>query len=65
MASGKSLELAAIPSRNREWVHKHEVADNMGPKGEMFPGVANRRERRALRGQGRWLDPTTTPYVKG
>lgn len=64
MAHGKSLELAAIPTRRREWVHQHTVEDVMGPKGEMFPGLANRRERRAIRGQGWWTKPATTPYVK-
>lgn len=64
MASGKSLELSAIPKRTREWVHKHEVTDQMGPKGEMFPQTATRQERRAMRGQGWWLQPTTKPYEK-
>lgn len=64
MAHGKSLELAAIPSRNQEWVHKHTVEDTVGLKGEMFPGIANRRERRAMRGMGWWVKPVTTPYVK-
>lgn len=65
MASGKSLELAALPKRTRQWVYKHEVQDTMGPQGEMLPGAANRRERRAMRGQGWWVDVATTPYVKG
>lgn len=62
MASGKSLELAAIPTRKREWVHKHEVKDIVGPQGTMIPGPATRRERRAV---GKWFGPSTTPYVKG
>lgn len=47
MASGKSLELQAIPKRTREWVIRHEVHDQM-VRGKLRPVPANRVERRAF-----------------
>jgi hypothetical protein len=47
MAHGKSLELASIPKRTREWVIKHTVKDRKRG-GKMVPQPANRAERRAM-----------------
>jgi hypothetical protein len=45
MASGKSLTLALIPKRTRQWVHQHVVKDHWD-RGRQVPVPANRRERR-------------------
>lgn len=63
--TGLSEILSQIPKRTRNWVHKHEVPDILGPDNKMIPRPANRAERRALaRAARRPVYAFLTPYEK-
>lgn len=63
MASGKSLELQAIPKRAREWVIRHDVQDQM-VRGKLRPVPANRAERRAFLFGRPWYGSTGTDRMR-
>lgn len=68
MPTDLSKFLSEIPRRTRQWVHKHEVSDIMGPDKKMYPAPVNRRERRAAGRPGGvfpWVPvPNTISYTK-